>query len=138
MSGTGRDGGSDGRGGSLERRDIVNQTQSTENAYLLRLYVAGRSSTGTAALRNLTRFCETWLHGRYELRVVDVLKEPELASADDIVATPTLVKQMPEPSARVFGILGDEDRLMTALGIEGTPGVTRRAATKPARAETWR
>lgn len=110
----------------------MNQTPSPENPYVLRLYVAGRSSTGTAALRNLTRFCEVWLHGRYELRVVDVLKEPDLAAADGIVATPTLVKHAPLPIARVFGVLGDESQLMAALAPPGTLGATLHTVTEQA------
>jgi circadian clock protein KaiB len=86
--------------------------------YVLRLYVAGRSSNGALALRNLTRFCELRLHGRYDLRVIDVLKEPAAASSDGVVATPTLIKEAPLPAARVFGTLADAGELVAALAIE--------------------
>ena len=86
--------------------------------YSLRLYVAGHSSSATLALRNLTRFCETWLKGRYELRVIDVLKEPQAAVADSIVATPTLLRDQPAPVVRVFGTFADAEELAAQLGIE--------------------
>ena len=125
-----------GPSAGLEQETTVNQMPSSpENPYVLRLYVVGRSSTGTAALRNLIRFCETRLRGRYELRVVDVLKEPDLAAADGIVATPTLVKHTPEPSARVFGILANEGQLMAALEPEGRPDAMLHTVTQRAVAE---
>jgi len=114
----------------------MNQMPPTERSYVLHLYVAGRSSNGTAALRNLTRFCEVWLRGRYELRVVDVLKEPDLAAADGIVATPTLVRQAPEPSTRLFGVLDDELQLLSVLGAPVRPGARLGQVPQAAAVET--
>jgi circadian clock protein KaiB len=99
----------------------------TRSKVALRLYIAGRSSNGALALRNVTRFCELWLHGRYELRVVDVLKEPDAAAADGIVATPTLMKHAPAPAVRIFGTLGNEEELIAALAIERPAGDARAA-----------
>jgi circadian clock protein KaiB len=97
---------------------VPEQTPPQENTkYLLRLYVAGQSLNGTLALRNLTRFCEHRLHGRYELRVIDVLKESEVAAADGVVATPTLIKEQPLPRAQLFGTFQDPAALARALGI---------------------
>ena len=101
----------------------------------LRLYVAGHSSNATLALRNLTRFCEIWLRGRYELRVIDVLKEPQAAVADSIVATPTLLKDRPPPVARIFGTLGEPDELAELLGIDAAMKAPSIAA-RPPRSET--
>jgi len=82
----------------------------------IRLYVAGRSANAVRALRNLTRFCEQRLHGAYELRVVDVLKEPEAAAADGVIATPTLIKETPDGIERIFGSLDDAAELERLLG----------------------
>ena len=101
--------------------------QPKREKVFLRLYVAGHSNNGTIALRNITRFCEIWLHGSYELRVIDVLKEPHLASQDAIVATPTLVKHAPG-KARLFGTLTDMEKLRAVIGeSEGKPGPAVRA-----------
>jgi circadian clock protein KaiB len=110
--------------GVAHRRELVTEREQKsprkddKREYVLRLYVAGRSANSALALRNLTRFCELWLRGRYELRVIDVLKEPEAAAADGIVATPTLVKHEPAPPERVFGALTNEDELVAIFGIE--------------------
>ncbi len=86
--------------------------------WALRLYVAGSSSKYLRAFTNLKRMCEDTLAGRYEIEVVDLLDRPELASADQILALPTVVRMMPLPSRRVMGDLSDTNRLIAGLGIE--------------------
>jgi circadian clock protein KaiB len=84
--------------------------------YLLKLYVTGSSSRAEAAIRNLRRICEEDLDGRYELEIIDVLEKPELAETDRVLATPTLIKQLPPPLRRVIGDLSDRDKVL--LGLE--------------------
>lgn len=86
--------------------------------WTLRLYVAGRTSKYLKAFANLKRTCEGVLHGRYEIEVIDLLDRPELASADQILALPTVVRMMPLPVRRVMGDLSDTGRLLAGLGIE--------------------
>jgi circadian clock protein KaiB len=86
------------------------------NKYILKLYISGDSPRAKAAIENLERICEQDLAGRYALEIIDVLKHPEAAEMDKILATPTLVKQLPPPLRRVIGDLSDKDKVL--LGLE--------------------
>lgn len=87
--------------------------------YQLRLYVVGQTPNCTRAIENLKRICEEQLAGRYELRVIDVLKEPQLAEKDKIIATPTLVKELPPPLRKVIGDLSDHEKVLVGLDLVG-------------------
>src|SRR4051812_22240015 len=91
------------------------------NKYLLKLYVAGSTPRATLAIDNLKRICETDLSGRYELQIIDVLKQPELAEQDKVLATPTLIKQLPPPLRRVIGDLSDADKVLLGLELRQIP-----------------
>src|SRR5688572_28495795 len=80
--------------------------------YHMRLYVAGRSQKSLAAQVNLRRICEEHLQGRYEVEVIDLLAQPELASKDQIIALPTLVRRLPEPLRRIIGDLSNSERVL--------------------------
>lgn len=84
--------------------------------FLLKLYVAGSTPRALLAIENLRRICEKDLSGHYELQVIDVLEHPELAEQDKILATPTLIKQLPPPLRRVIGDLSDSEKVL--LGLE--------------------
>jgi circadian clock protein KaiB len=85
--------------------------------YKLRLYVAGQTARSIAALANLRQICKTHLDGRYEIEVIDLLEKPHLAKADDILAIPTLVRQLPEPLRKIVGDLSNADRVLVGLDI---------------------
>ena len=87
--------------------------------YQLRLYVVGQTPNSMRALENLKRICEEQLTGQYDLRVIDVLKEPQLAEQDKIIATPTLVKDLPPPLRKVIGDLSDRDKVLVGLDVVG-------------------
>ena len=87
--------------------------------YLLKLYVAGKTPRAELAIANLRRICEQELGGRYELAIIDVLESPELAEEARILATPTLIKQLPPPLRRVIGDLSDKEKVL--LGLELSP-----------------
>ena len=70
------------------------------------------------AFANLERFCEKHLAGRYHIEVVDLLKQPELAESDQIVALPTLVRKLPEPIKRIVGDLSDTDRVVVGMDLK--------------------
>jgi circadian clock protein KaiB len=88
---------------------------STAAEFELRLYVAGQTPKSTAALANLRRICETHLAGRYKIEVVDLLKNPQLAAGDQILAVPTVVRQLPEPIKKIIGDLSNEERVLVGL-----------------------
>jgi circadian clock protein KaiB len=84
--------------------------------YLLKLYVTGTSPRAEVAIANLRRICEQELRGEYQLEIIDVLEHPQVAEDDKILATPTLIKQLPPPLRRVIGDLSDKTKVL--LGLE--------------------
>jgi len=91
----------------------------TVSTYLLKLYVTGSSPRTQLAIENLQRICEQELQGRFKLDIVDVLEHPQAAEDDRILATPTLIKQLPPPLRRVIGDLSDREKVL--LGLELRP-----------------
>jgi circadian clock protein KaiB len=85
--------------------------------YLLKLYVAGRTLRSEQAIKLLQEICESDLGGLYELAVIDVLERPQLAENEKIIATPTLVKELPPPLRRVVGDLSDRERVLIGLDL---------------------
>lgn len=86
--------------------------------YELRLYVAGATPNSTRAVRNITEICEQYLAGRYRLRIIDIYQQPELAKQEQIIAAPTLVRQLPLPRRQLIGDLSDRATVLTSLGID--------------------
>lgn len=83
----------------------------------LRLYVAGKTARSVAAIENLKALCEQHLSGKYSLEVVDLLVHPQLASGDQIVAIPTLVRKLPQPIRKVIGDLSNVERTLVGLQL---------------------
>jgi circadian clock protein KaiB len=97
----------------------VNEAKPTGGSlatYVLKLYVTGTSPRAEVAIANLRRICEQDLRGQYELQIIDVLEHPQVAEDDKILATPTLIKQLPPPLRRVIGDLSDKTKVL--LGLE--------------------
>jgi circadian clock protein KaiB len=90
------------------------------DGYNLRLYVAGQTPRSVAALANLKKICEQHLPGRYEIEVVDLMKNPALAQRHQIVAIPTLIRQLPEPLKRIIGDLSNLEKVLVGLDIRPT------------------
>jgi circadian clock protein KaiB len=84
--------------------------------YDLRLYVAGQTPKSMAAFANLKKLCEIHLAGKYRIEVVDLLKKPQRARDDEIIAIPTLVRRLPQPIRKIIGDLCDTQR--TLVGLE--------------------
>ena len=99
--------------------DVVDDDtgDSDETPYHLRLYVAGQTAKSVAALANLKRVCEQHLPGRYDIEVVDLLKNPQLAAGDQILAVPTLVRRLPAPLKRIIGDLSNTEKVLVGLDI---------------------
>ena len=86
---------------------------------MLHLYITGVTPNSTRAVKNLKDICERHLKGRYELLIIDLYQQPELASRDQIVAAPTLIKNHPQPLRRLVGDLSNQERVLIGLGITG-------------------
>jgi circadian clock protein KaiB len=96
------------------------------STFVLKLYVTGASPRTERAIANLQHICESELAGRYTLAIVDVLEDPEAAERDRVLATPTLIKELPLPLRRVIGDLSDRAKVLLALevrpaGLHGSP-----------------
>jgi circadian clock protein KaiB len=88
-----------------------------EGFWTMRLYVAGQSPRSISAIANLRRICEQHVPGRYEVEIIDLIRNPERAKADQIVAIPTLIKKLPIPVGRIIGDLSATDRVMVSLEL---------------------
>ena len=90
---------------------------SPRKTYILKLYVAGNTPYSMRALKTLRNILETEFRGVYALKVIDVLKNPQLAEEDKILATPTLSKILPPPVRRIIGDLSDRERVLIGLDL---------------------
>jgi circadian clock protein KaiB len=93
------------------------EPQKKRPEWLLKLYVAGQTPKSVAAFASLKRICETHLKGQYEIEVVDLLVNPALAKGDQIVAVPSLVRQLPPPVKKIIGDLANEERVLVGLDL---------------------
>lgn len=102
------------------RRKKVGQrgARPTPKAYVLKLYITGQSSLSSASVRNLLRCCQDHLQGRYDVQVIDICQQPELAREAQIIATPTLVKARPSPMRKFIGNLANQQQILAGLGIQ--------------------
>ena len=87
------------------------------NKYRFRLYVTGSAPSSRRAIHNLRALCESELQGRYEIEVIDVLEHPALAGTEKILATPTLVRKLPEPIRKLIGDLSDREKVRFGLDL---------------------
>ena len=83
----------------------------------LKLYVAGKTQKSVTALKNLQKYCDEYLEGKYRIEVIDLLKKPQLAEGDQIFAVPTLVRKVPEPMRKIIGDLSDKEKVLVGLNI---------------------
>jgi circadian clock protein KaiB len=90
--------------------------------YLLKLYITGQTPNSIRAMENLKRICEEELKDQYEIKVIDVLKEPQLAEDDKIIATPTLIKALPAPIGKIIGNLSDKEKVLLGLDMVNIEG----------------
>jgi len=88
-----------------------------EKEWELRLYVAGQTAKSVAALANLKKICDEHLEGKYHIEIIDLLKQPQLARGDQIVAVPTLVRKLPEPIRKIIGDLSNTEKVLVGLDL---------------------
>ena len=91
-----------------------------QEKYVLRLYVAGPQAKSSRAMANVRKFCEEHLAGRYELEVIDLYKNPILAKGEQIVAVPTLIKELPSPLRKLIGDMSDFERILVGLDLRSS------------------
>jgi circadian clock protein KaiB len=89
--------------------------------YVLKLYVTGQTPRAQQAIASLRRLCDEELKGRYRMIVIDVLQRPQLAEDEKILATPTVVKELPPPIRRIIGDLSDVERVLLGLDLQPMP-----------------
>lgn len=92
-------------------------TSPSDSRIVLKLFITGHSTRSETAIRTLQHICEEDLEGVYELQIVDVLEQPEEAEAGRILATPTVVKELPPPIRKVIGDLSDKEKVLIGLDI---------------------
>lgn len=98
--------------------DPMEPPTSEEEFWDLRLYVAGQTPKSIAAVANLKKLCEEHLAGRYRVEVIDLVKNPQLARSDQILAIPTLVRRLPEPMRKIIGDLSNQERVLVGLDVQ--------------------
>lgn len=94
-----------------------NDKKSAEERYHLRLFVTGQTPRSTKSVENLKRLCDKYLKGRYELEVIDIYQQPAMASENQIIAAPTLIKKLPLPLRRLVGDFSNQDRVVLGLDL---------------------
>ena len=93
------------------------KAESSKEFWELRLYVAGQTPKSLTAFANLKKICEEHLEGKYRIEVIDLLKNPQLARGDQILAIPTLVRHLPEPIKKIIGDLSNTERVLVGLDL---------------------
>lgn len=102
--------------------EVEPHKEKEEACWQLRLYVAGHTPKSVAAFANLHKICDEHLKGRYRLEVIDLLKQPQLAAGDQILAVPTLVRNLPPPLCKIIGDLSNTERVLVGLDIRQASG----------------
>jgi len=95
-------------------------TDNKGGTYKLRLYVTGQTPNCITALTNLKKICEDHLKGKYQIEVIDLLENPQLAAGDQILAIPTLVRKLPPPLKKIIGNLSNTERVLVGLDLVPT------------------
>ena len=93
------------------------EQSAQEERFVLRLYIAGQTPKCVRAFTNLKQICEEHLANRYRIEIIDLLQNPQLARGDQILAVPTLVRQLPEPVKKIIGDLSNTERVLVGLDL---------------------
>src|SRR5512140_1147716 len=110
----------------MPNKKVRESTQAFEQAritpqekhYVLRLYITGTTPQSVRAIANVKKICEEYLQGLYELEVVDLYQQPQVAQGDQILAAPTLIKKLPLPLRRIIGDMSKSERLLVGLDLQ--------------------
>jgi circadian clock protein KaiB len=99
------------------KNKLFYMSKLSEELWELRLYIAGQTPKSITALNNIKKYCEEHLKDKYTIEIIDLIKEPQLAAGDQILAIPTLVRKFPEPIRKIIGDLSNEERVLVGLNI---------------------
>jgi circadian clock protein KaiB len=99
------------------RKSEGSSGKSPRAKWELKLYVAGQTAKSLQAFANLKRICEEHLAGEYQIEVIDLVKNPQLAKGDQILALPTLVRRLPQPVRKIIGDLSNTERVLVGLDL---------------------
>ena len=103
---------------TTKKSDSKTKHKARDEHRTLRLYIAGETPRSIAALSNLQKICDEHLPGKYSIEVVDLLKNPQLAAGDQILAVPTLVRMLPPPLKKIIGDLSNSERVLVGLDLQ--------------------
>ena len=98
--------------------ETVASLDDTGEKWLLRLYVAGQTPKSIRAFSNLRNICENYLAGKYIIEVIDLIENPKIGREHQILAIPTLVRQLPQPLIKIIGDLSNTERVLVGLSIQ--------------------
>jgi circadian clock protein KaiB len=106
----------------LNRRDLRASFEQAGDSprgerYILRLFVTGMTSRSSRAVSNLKAICDEYLEGRYDLEVIDIYQQPVLTKGEQIIAAPTLIKELPLPMRRIIGDMSNRERVLLGLDL---------------------
>jgi circadian clock protein KaiB len=107
--------------GGSDRNRASEVAGSESERWELRLYVAGQTPKSLTAFANLKKLCEQHVPGRYQIEIIDLLEHPQLAAGDQILAIPTLVRQLPPPLKKIIGDLSNTERVLVGLDLRPAP-----------------
>jgi len=99
------------------RKETVKTEEQADDAWILRLYVAGQTPNSLTAFENLKKICEDYLETRYTIEVIDLQKHPQLAKDHQIIAVPTLIRKLPTPVKKIIGNLSDTEKVLVGLDL---------------------
>ena len=102
---------------TMKKERTNSRVDEPQEIWQLRLYVAGQTPKSIAAFTNLKDICETYLKGKYEIEVIDLLENPKLAKGDQIFAIPTLVRKLPQPLRKLIGDLSNKEKVLVGLNL---------------------
>ena len=105
-----------------QKDGLASGTAGAPKRWQLRLYVAGQTAKSVKAFANLKMFCEEHLKGEYSIEVIDLVKNPQLAEGDQILAIPTLVRRLPTPIKKMIGDLSSTERIIVGLDLRVVDG----------------
>ena len=101
----------------MDERELEDWLKQPGTDYVLYLYITGATPNSIKAVRNIKEICELYLKGRYELVIIDIYQQPELAQEEQIIGMPTLIKKSPGLVRRLVGDLSDRARVLRGLGL---------------------
>jgi circadian clock protein KaiB len=109
--------------------ELLSQTDAIQR-YQLRLYITGSSARSSQAIANIRALCEEYLPGRYDLEVIDIYQQPGQAVSQQIIAAPTLIKELPVPPRRIIGNLSDRKKVIVGLNLKAAESNPKALARK--------